>query len=198
MGRLVKGASTRRAAAGSGLEATTRTGGAEMEMVGGSGDNYLERIIKYIPSEIVAAYVALDGIFFNTSSLIGAPSGIVDPATTQPVSSFGQSIMAGVPASTIGLGIFLVCLAFTPIYIWSTSRLPGEAGRGAWRMQALVSTLAFVVWAYATKGMVFLAPGLVGDARLYDGQLAAAVLILFTLVSGLFIPSSSDYGSERG
>jgi hypothetical protein len=71
--------------------------------------------------------------------------------------------------------------------------MPGEKVGTSWRMQALVSTICFVVWAYATKGSMFLtySEGLFGG-QAYNGQIAAAVLIIFTLVSGLFHPGSQE------
>ncbi len=52
-----------------------------------------------------------------------------------------------------------------------------------------MATLAFCVWAYAMRGSVFQLP--VAGLTLYDGTLAAAILVVFSLVSGLVKPHGS-------
>jgi len=122
------------------------------------GDGYLERIAKYVPAEILAF-----SIFINA---------ILD----QAVKSGGKlTAMAGVPVVTIAMAAFLICWAFAPLFAWYV-RQKGDA----WVVNAFVSFLAFPVWSYAIGNVAF------HDYR--DGNLAAILLVSFSLLSGLIAP----------
>jgi len=121
-------------------------------------DGYLERIAKYVPAEMLAF-----SIFINA---------ILD----QAVKSGGKlTAMAGVPVMTIATIAFTACMIFTPLFVWYV-RQKGEA----WVINAFVSFLAFPVWSYAIGNVAF------HDYR--DGNLAAIVLVSFSLLSGLIAP----------
>jgi multisubunit Na+/H+ antiporter MnhG subunit len=66
--------------------------------------------------------------------------------------------------------IFAICLIATPLYLWSVSN------KGQVVLHLIISTIAFVIWAYATSGYVLL-------GNLYQPALSSIALILFTLVS---------------
>jgi hypothetical protein len=151
--------------------------GPRPEMVGsGQGqDEYAARIAKYIPSEVLAAYLTLE----NTL----APTATTAAALAAPAVAAKANIM-DVIGPHMPVGVFLLCLVFTPIYIWSFS----WKSKGPWVIHALVATLAFCVWAYAMRGSLFTAVPLLGGAPLYNGQLAAAMLVVFSLISGLIRP----------
>ncbi|NMH87648.1 hypothetical protein [Flavivirga algicola] len=69
--------------------------------------------------------------------------------------------------------IFFMCLVLTPIY------LNRHAEKGKPKINhLLVSSLAFVIWAYVTTGMK-LVPGL------YDAAAASIILVAFSLVSAV-------------
>lgn len=86
--------------------------------------DYLERIAKYVPAEILAAYLTLLPVI---------------SATTE-----GQ---AGVRIA-LQLITFLACLGLTPLYFRFMAQ-PGEPKR----LHMAVSTLAFLVWAYYQGGI---------------------------------------------
>jgi hypothetical protein len=132
------------------LEATT--GSAD-------GDEYASRVAKYIPSEVLAGYLTLEGL--------------LGPASRQG----GSKLLEGFSSEYVAAGIFLVGLVFTPLYILAF----GLRSNAPWRTHAIMATLAFCVWAYAMRGS-FLQP-------LYDGSLAAAILVVFSLISGLIKPN---------
>ncbi len=71
-------------------------------------------------------------------------------------------------------------LAATPAYLVAL----GKPGDRAPTVQLLVSTVAFVVWAYALRGLSCAFP-----AVPFDGRVAFVALVLFTVVSGLLAPA---------
>jgi len=151
--------------------ATLETLGVSPEMT--SGDEFASRISKYIPSEVLAAYLALESVLTPKAAVANAVI-----ATNAPATSIMEKLAPHLP-----LSIFVLCLAFTPLYIWSFSRKGGDP----WLVHAGVATLAFCIWAYAMKGSIFM-QALPNGMGLYDGQLAAALLVIFSLISGLIKP----------
>ncbi len=90
-------------------------------------DNYIEQVLKYIPSEIVAAYLFLDGILRSSDKVTGL----------------------------FFWAVFLFLLLVTPFYIWAvTSEKAEETGvikKPAWD-QIIVSFFSFAVWVFAIGG----------------------------------------------
>jgi hypothetical protein len=125
-------------------------------------DGYLERIAKYVPAEMLAF-----SIFINA---------ILD----QAVKSGGKlTAMAGMPVVSIAMIAFVACWIFAPLFAWYV-RQKGDA----WMVNAFVSFLAFPVWSYAIGNVAF------HDYR--DGNLAAILLVTFSLLSGLIAPRASS------
>jgi hypothetical protein len=122
------------------------------------GDGYLERMVKYVPAEIIAF-----------SMLINA---ILDQAMK---SSGENAAMAGVPVPVIATGALIVACILTPLFCWYVRR-DGDA----WVTNAIVSTIALPFWAYLMGAVAF--------ANHHDGNLAAILLMSFTVVSGLVAP----------
>ena len=122
------------------------------------GDNYLERMVKYVPAEIIAG-----------SMLINA---ILD----QSMKSGGENpTMAGFPVTSIAAGALFLGIILTPLFCWYV-REDGDA----WVANAVVSTIAFPFWVYLMGAVAF--------APHYDGNLAAMLVLTFTAVSGLVSP----------
>lgn len=96
-----------------------------VQMTGGQadGDNYLARVAKYIPGEIVATYLSLMGFMKN-----------VDPADE-----------AKLPALWV---ILILCFVLTPVYFWKFTERDQPKLR-----HLVVSSLAFLAWAYALGGV---------------------------------------------
>src|SRR5207249_2386071 len=69
-------------------------------------------------------------------------------------------------------GAFLLGLVLTPVYLTAQA----EKGKPKKRHLA-ISTLAFVVWAYATSGEKLI-------PQLYDPAIGSIVLVIFSLISG--------------
>ena len=132
--------------------------GAEAQPAAPEADNYLERIAKYVPGEVLAFFVFINVIL------------------EQAVKTGGKAAaMAGVPVSTVALCALLVGLVLTPLFVWYV-REEGDA----WVTNACVSTVAFPFWAYALGAVAF--------NDYWDGNLAAIMLATFTVVSGLISP----------
>ncbi len=115
--------------------------------VGISPDTYRERLLKYIPAEIVVVYVAVYGIAYALAA--------ADPLF--PLAA-RWILIAGIVA--------------TPLYLW-------EAGHVTDRVQLIISTFGFVLWAFAL-GVV---P--VSDLPGYNQVVASLALPFYVLISPL-------------
>jgi hypothetical protein len=121
-------------------------------------DSYLERLGKYVPAEMIAFTIFINAIL------------------EQAIRAGGKSAaMGGLPITTVGAVALIAAMAMTPIYVWYV-REDGDA----WIMNAVMSTLAFPFWAYALGAVAF--------DNVFDGNLAAILLVSFTLFSGLVAP----------
>jgi hypothetical protein len=125
---------------------------------GVTGDDFLTRMVKYIPAEIIGG-----------SMLVNA---ILEQAM---VSGGGSAAMAGLSVTTIAIGALIVGLILTPLFCWYV-REDGDA----WAVNAIVSTIAFPFWAYLMGAVAF--------ANVHDGNLAVILILTFTGVSGLVAP----------
>ena len=122
------------------------------------GDGYLERMVKYVPAEIIAFSMVINAIL------------------DQAMKSGGENAaMAGVPVPVIAIGALVVACLLTPLFCWYV-RQDGDA----WVTNAVVSTIALPFWAYLMGAVAF--------ATHHDGNLAAILVMSFTVVSGLVAP----------
>jgi drug/metabolite transporter (DMT)-like permease len=85
-------------------------------------DDYLSRLAKYIPAEIVGLYLFVTGVIPQTG-------GKSNP-TAQWV-------------------VFAVCCVLTFVYMWHVTRK--EGGKPLW-WQIILATIAFPVWVFAIGG----------------------------------------------
>jgi len=122
------------------------------------GDTYLERMVKYVPGEILAFFMLVNAILDQAMKSGGA-----------------GATMAGVPVPIIALGALIVACALTPLFCWYV-RQDGDA----WIVNAAVSTVAFPFWAYLMGAVAF--------ANHHDGNLAAILVMSFTVMTGLIAP----------
>jgi len=194
MGRLVQPA--RRTVGGAQGGSYEASGG---QAGGDGGDTYADRVAKYIPGEVIAAYLALDRnlipskeAFLEKVRTIGRTA---ETGTATALSAGGDpALFAQKAFAMLPLGILMVGIVFTPIYIYTVAR---QSGPGTpWVTHAVIATLAFLVWAYAIQGSALT----LGQAGFpYDGSVASAAVVLFTLVSGAFSPApvgARDDGSR--
>jgi hypothetical protein len=121
-------------------------------------DDYLARIAKYVPAEVIAFSLFINAILDQAVRAGG-------PAAT----------MAGFPVASIAQIALVAGIVLTPLFVWYV-REEGDA----WITNAVVSTLLFPFWAYAMGAVAF------ADYR--DGNLAAILLATVTVVSGFISP----------
>jgi hypothetical protein len=187
MGRLVQPAKLERipVRGSGGLESTGST-----QNVAVGGDNYQDRIAKYIPGEVVAAYMALDRMLVPDPDTFRAKAKALSGQLESVGASAAGTALFKNPSTlltihnSLPLLILLIGLIFTPLYIRQLALNEG-GGASSWRSHALIATFAFAVWAYAIQGSAFTL-GHLQDS--YVGVWASAMLIVFTLASGLFGP----------
>lgn len=122
------------------------------------GDDYLTRMVKYIPAEIVGCSMLVNAILAQAMT-----------------AGNGAATMAGLSVTTIAIGALVVGLILTPLFCWYV-REEGDA----WIVNAVVSTIAFPFWCYLMGAAAF--------AKFHDGNLAAILILTFTAVSGLVAP----------
>lgn len=85
-------------------------------------DTYLDKVVKYIPADIVALWLAATGAINEAKS---------------------------VPSVGLLWAVFGVLLVATPIWV---IRLTNEQGKPPARTQAVIATGAFAVWVFAVGG----------------------------------------------
>jgi hypothetical protein len=103
--------------------------GANAFSGGADGQNpaqdYLERVAKYVPAEVIAAYLAVVPIITATTD-------------------------GGTLRTTLHAIIFAACLILTPLYL----SFMAQAGQPK-RIHMLIGATAFLVWGYSITGGFF-------------------------------------------
>jgi hypothetical protein len=122
------------------------------------GDGYLDRMVKYVPAEIIAFSMVINAILDQAMKSGG-----------------GHAAMAGIPVPIIAAAALVIACLLTPLFCWYV-RQDGDA----WVTNAVVSTIALPFWAYLMGAVAF--------APFHDGNLAAILVMSFTVVSGLVAP----------
>src|SRR5437764_9388272 len=110
---------------------------AANEMGQAKADDYKDRLVKYIPAESVALYTFTD-------KLVSAYYGI-DAAGAATVHAADWLL------NVLSWGLFLIALIGTPIYLYR-QKLTGQP----WVLHAIISMVAFVLWAYTLAGTLFI------------------------------------------
>lgn len=124
------------------------------------GDNYGDRLVKYVPIESVAVYLGLNLLLLNAYPL--TPEGVRD---LDPRFFWLAWIMWG------------VILLGTPVYLRKQRK-----GNQPWVLNAVIGTAAFIAWSYSIGGGIWVGAGL------FDALVAACIAPLFTFVAPAFSP----------
>ena len=90
-----------------------------------SGDTYMSRVLKYIPSEIVMAYVAVDGVLRTTYD----PNVWSERQTLQ--------VLLWI--------VFVALTVLTPLWLWRVMGVRRVS-------QIAISTISLPVWLFALGG----------------------------------------------
>jgi uncharacterized membrane protein len=117
---------------------------------GQKGDDFFDRIVKLIPGDVVAGWLAI------TSAAKAAPN---------------------LSSEKMLWTVFVGGLALAGVWTWIKSSEPKKPKP---YIQMAVSTVAFLVWAYATGGAPPLWPG-----AIYNPLHATILIAGFTAISGL-------------
>ncbi len=124
---------------------------------GESPDDYKTRVAKYIPAEIVGFYIAANSLLASSDAA-------------------SQSWLPIAHIAILALG-----LIGTPIYL-KTQAEPDQP----YGTHISISTVAFLLWAYAIPGGVF------SHFKLENGLLASLALIVFSFVVGMHQPTKTS------
>lgn len=122
------------------------------------GDDYLLRIVKYVPAEVLGFSMLVNAILAQAM-----------------ISGGDNATMAGVSVTTIAVIALVAGSILTPVFCWYV-REDGDA----WITNAVVSTIAFPFWSYLMGAVAF--------GKIHDGDLAVILILTFTAVSGLVAP----------
>jgi hypothetical protein len=125
-------------------------------------DDYLLRLAKYVPAEVLAFSILINAILDQALRNGGTAAA-----------------MAGIPVMTIAVAALVLGTLMSPFFVWYVH----EKG-DAWVTNACVSLVAFPFWSYALGAVAFT------DIR--DGNLAAILLASFSVMSGLIKPQSFE------
>jgi hypothetical protein len=123
-------------------------------------DGYLSRLIKYIPSEVIAIFLVVNSLAAGQATIGGVkvPFQLTDQ----------QYFIA-----------FAVFLVITPIYVWRVTSVPKMKPATG---QIIISIISFATWAYAT-GKPFT------HTQYYNPLLAAVLVPVVALLAGLIDPN---------
>ncbi|HXW41077.1 MAG TPA: hypothetical protein VEK75_07730 [Xanthobacteraceae bacterium] len=122
------------------------------------GDDYLLRMAKYVPGEVLGFSMVVNAILAQAMASGG-----------------GAATMAGFAVSDIAIGALILGCILTPLFCWYV-RQDGDA----WVVNAVVSTIAFPFWSYLMGAVAF--------DKIHDGNLAVILILTVTAVSGLVAP----------
>jgi hypothetical protein len=125
-------------------------------------DDYLLRLAKYVPAEVLAFSILINAILDQALRNGGTAAA-----------------MAGIPVMTIAVAALVLGTLMSPFFVWYVH----DKG-DAWVTNACVSFVAFPFWSYALGAVAFT------DIR--DGNLAAILLASFSVMSGLIKPLSVE------
>ncbi len=120
-----------------------------------SVDGYFDKLIKYIPSEIVGSWIAIKGLIIGDSNL---------------------------PINTLLWILLIIFTALTAVYIFKQTSEPRTSTA---KTQILISTAAFIVWAFAL-GEPF------SSLSFYRPVYGSLLLILYNLTIPLINPPEGN------
>jgi hypothetical protein len=158
-----------------------QAGGPKTPSAQTTSDGYLDRIVKYIPSQVMTFYTAAMVWITNPNSLTSGGQ----PATTNANANVQAALTnagANASATAAGIGPWIVFVLGLGLTIFLTYWQTREVGKPPAYQQIGISTIAFVVWAYAL-GQPF-----ASIPNFWKPGWAAIVLAVFVIVIGKIVP----------
>jgi len=146
------------------------------------GDNYRERLIKYIPAETIAVYTFVDKAILSGAGSNGGSDGGGNAISTGEVAETLDRV-ANAPTQVqevLSVVIFLVALVGTVAYLYRQ-----RVGNEPWKLHAGLAVAAFIAWSYTLGGSIWVYNGL------YNTLVAAVAAPIFTYVAPLFQPKAA-------
>lgn len=177
MGRIVRSAGTVSKPTIGKATAQAADGDAEVGESRG-GDNYLERIAKYIPAEIVAFFIFVNSILGDAiEKNITSSTPETYPALLSK--ALDTVTMAGIRVWMISWLVIILAFVMTPFYLLAL-RNPKDSHEHI-GLNIIMAMAAFPVWAYAVDAVAF--------RPWHDGALASVIIAVFSVVSGAISPN---------
>ncbi len=133
-------------------------------------DDFASRIVKYVPAEVIAFYLAADKLFLSPATNI---PGLTPNTATAYINGHLE---------VFSVAVFFVAFIAVAPYIRSQAD-----ENQPWIVNAVMSTVAFVILAYVANGSIFFQQG-----GYYDPRLAGLLVLVFTLLSGFVIPGKGQ------
>ncbi|MFZ7091877.1 hypothetical protein [Primorskyibacter sp. 2E233] len=128
--------------------------------------SYIDRVRNYIPLEVIAFFIFCNAMIDNGEEPQLLWSGNASPD------------------DYVAVATVLVSIAGVVIYVKTAA---DQAGTGTWILHAVVSTMAFLVWAYAIGAEALPVLGIPQVA-----SVSGLLLGSFTLFSGLVVPVKKE------
>ena len=137
--------------------------------------DYLDRVRAYVPVEVVAFFIFVNSLVLGTKLWAIIPAKGDDPASRMLTTDGYVALLA-----------LIIGAAATILFTYVSAK---RAGQTAWRVQAAVTLIAFLVWTYALGARAFDVLGLA-----IVPSLAGLLLATFTLFSGFIVPVKTSAG----
>jgi hypothetical protein len=176
MGRVIVGQTTA-------TNMSNAVDGDKSKIQTSKSDGYLERVVKYIPAEVIAFYVFVNSLL---AGLAKEPLASLKPGATsdQIAAKLIETTLANNTISLMAVSNLMLLLGASMAVIYLVIQHDPETGNEYVGLNAAVSFVGFFVWAYAVDA-VALRPW-------HDGILASLLLASFSLISGAFSPSAQN------
>ncbi|WGW05514.1 hypothetical protein [Tropicibacter oceani] len=137
-----------------------------------STQTYIDRVRNYIPLEVIAFFIFCNAMIDNGE----APQLLWSGSAS--------------PDDFVAVATVLVSLVGVVIYVKTAAE---RADTGTWKLHAVVSCLAFLVWAYAIGAEALPVLGIPQVP-----SVSGLLLGTFTLFSGLVVPVRKDDAAGAG
>jgi hypothetical protein len=135
-----------------------------------SGDGFAARVVKYVPSEILAFYISVENIIKE-----------LKPPASDGAAATGNFIDVFI-VNKGPYWLFFLCWLGIPFYLV----LQKDKNVNKCFVQSVISMVLFPVWVYSMDGLIF------DRTHTYSAALSAILLAFVTLMSGI-VPNSFSW-----